>query len=407
MSAQRRIAYLDCSSGVSGDKLLGALLDVGSAEGSFTADHLRDVVAALSPEARVDVTRTRSHGISGTGLRVSAAGDSPHRGLAEIHAVLTSANLPERVAQAALLAFETLALAEARVHGVSPEAVHFHEVGAIDSIADIVGVCAGLDALDIEQLVAGPVAVGWGSTESAHGVLPVPAPATALLLAGVPITPGHAEGELTTPTGAVLLSTLASRFGPPPPMTVEHVGWGMGTREIGVPNVCQLLVGHPAENTARDAHPATGQPGQQPVVVLESNIDHLTAEELAYATEALRSMEPALDVWLTPILMKKGRAASTFSVLTDPASAGLLASAMMELTGTLGVRSVPAQRWCTEREIREVTTEWGVARVKIGAGRVRPEHDDVARIAREHSLSYAKVAEKIARLAGTESDAGS
>lgn len=410
MSGYGRVAYLDCSTGVSGDKLLGALLDVGTAEGCFTAGHLRDVVAALSPEARVEVTRGRSHGISATGLRVSATSDSPHRRLADIRALLAEAQLPERAAQAALRAFEALAAAEAQVHGVPAEDVHFHEVGAIDSIADIVGACAALDALGIRELVAGPVAVGWGTTESAHGTLPVPAPATALLLQGAPIVPGLAEGELTTPTGAALLTTLVSRFGPPPAMTVECAGWGMGTRDIGMPNVCQLLVGRSAASEG-DPLPAAEHPSlTQPVIVLESNIDHITAEELAYAAEMLRSMESALDVWLTPIVMKKGRAASTLSVLTHPAGAGRLAEAMMELTGTLGVRSVPAQRWCIEREIREVTTAWGIARVKIGAGRIRPEHDDVARIAQEHELPYATVAEEIARRVqaeiGAEPEAG-
>jgi pyridinium-3,5-bisthiocarboxylic acid mononucleotide nickel chelatase len=388
----RRIAYLDCSTGVSGDKFLGALLDAGAVRSEFTAEHLRATVAAIAPEAHVEVERTRSHGVSAVSVRVSADEQPPHRRWRDIEALIDGAALPDEVRSSALHAFEALAVAEAAVHDVALDDVHFHEVGAIDSIADIVGVCAGLHALGIELLVASPVAVGGGTVQTSHGVLPVPAPATATLLADVPVVGGPVPGELTTPTGAALLKGVVGRFGDLPPMTVDLAGRGAGTRDIGIPNVCQLLIG---EDTATAHAPSSST---EPVVLLETNIDHIPAEELAFAAEELLAAG-ALDVWQTPIVMKKGRSAVTLSVLCAPHSADELAARTIELTGSLGVRRHSIERTCAPREERRVDTPWGPARLKRGAGRTRPEHDDVARIAREHSLPYAFVAREIARLA--------
>jgi uncharacterized protein (TIGR00299 family) protein len=390
-----RIAYLDCSTGVSGDKFLGALLDAGSVSGDFTPEHLRAIVAGLAPEAVVTVERVLSHGVSATSVRVSSGGDPPHRHWGDIERLLVEAQtLDELIRAAALDAFARLAEAEADIHGVSLGKVHFHEVGAIDSIVDIVGVCAGVHALGIERLLASPIAVGSGTVTTSHGVLPVPAPATAALLRGVPTVPGAAAGELTTPTGAALIATLVSDFGAMPPLTADLLGYGTGTRDIGMPNICRLTVG---------AALATAATHLEPVVLLESNIDHLPPEELAFAAEELLSAG-ALDVWQTPIVMKKGRSAVMLSVLADPDAADSLAERFIALTGSLGVRRHGIERSCAPREIREVGTPWGAVRVKIGAGRVRPEHDDVARIAREQHLPYHAVGREIERLA-TEPDA--
>lgn len=391
MSA-RRIAYLDCSTGVSGDKFLGALLDAGTVRGDFTAEHLRETIAAITPEARVEVERVASHGISAVSVRVSADGEPPSRRWRDIEALIGGAALPDAVRSSALRAFEALAVAEAAVHGVALGDVHFHEVGAIDSIADIVGVCAGLHALGIELLVASPVAVGGGTVQTSHGVLPIPASATAGLLAGVPVVGGPVPGELTTPTGAALLKGLACDFGDLPPMMVDLTGRGAGTRDIGIPNVCQLFIG---EDTTTAHAPGSST---EPVVLLETNIDHIPAEELAFAAEELLAAG-ALDVWQTPIVMKKGRSAVTLSVLCAPDRADELTARVIELTGSLGVRRHTIERTCAPREERRVDTPWGPARVKVGAARLRPEHDDIARIAREHSLPYAFVAREIARLA--------
>lgn len=390
-----RIAYLDCSSGISGDKFLGALLDAGTASGEFTAEHLQATVTGIAPEAIVEVERVDSHGISATGVRIMARSDSPHRRWRDIETLLADAALPDEVRANALRTFEALAVAEAAVHGVDVADVHFHEVGAIDSIADVVGVCAGMHALGIGTLVATPVAVGSGTIESSHGLLPVPAPATAMLLAEAPAVGGPVVGELTTPTGAALLKGLSAHFGDMPQMLVAGVGRGAGTRDIGIPNVCQLMLGAaPDDGAAQDL-------GLETVVVLQTNIDHISAEELAHAAEQLLEAG-ALDVWQTPIVMKKGRAAIELGVLATPDDARRLTGLAIALTGSLGIRHQRMERTRANRESSEIATKWGPVRIKSGAGRVRPEHEDVARIAREHALDYAVVVHEILRTAEEE-----
>ncbi len=383
------IGYLDCSTGVSGDKFLGALLDAGTDGCRFTAEHLADIAAKLAPEARVVVERVSSRGVSAVGVRVAAEGQPHSRSWADIRASLNGAGLPAPVLERAIRAFGVLAEAEASVHGTSVDEVHFHEVGAIDSIIDMVGVCAGLHALGITSLLATPVAVGSGTVETSHGILPVPAPATALLLQGaeVPLVTGPSEGELTTPTGAALLAACVDGFSAMPPATILGIGYGAGTRDIGVPNVCRLLL---AELTPEVA-PAPDGSITESVALLETNLDHLSPEALAFAAEELLG-EGALDVWQTPIVMKKGRSAVLLSVLSADADMARMAGRVSELTGSLGVRVRMTQRVVVPREVIQVATEWGPVRVKVGAGRLRPEHDDVARIARETGRVYADVA---------------
>ncbi len=391
------IGYLDCSTGVSGDKLLGALLDAGTADGRFTAEDLAAIAAQLAPEARVVVERVSSRGVSALGVRV-LADEQPHsRSWSEIRTSIGAADLPAPVAEMALRAFGALAQAEATVHGTTVDDVHFHEVGAIDSIVDMVGACAGLHALGITSLLATPVAVGSGTVETSHGTLPVPAPATALLLqsAAVPVVTGPASGELTTPTGAALLAACVERFSAMPPLTITGIGYGAGTRDIGVPNVCRLILGQ--ESPVAHREPGDGL-AVESVAVLETNLDHLSPEELAFACEELLA-EGALDVWQTPVVMKKGRLAVVLSVLAAEADAPRLAARVSELTGSLGVRVRTAERFVAPREVLEVPTEWGVVRVKAGAGRLRPEHEDVARIARETGHSYADVARRATQAA--------
>jgi pyridinium-3,5-bisthiocarboxylic acid mononucleotide nickel chelatase len=383
------IGYLDCSTGISGDKFLGALLDAGTANGRFTAEHLAAIAAALAPEARVDVARVSSHGVSALGVRVSAEGQPHSRSWADIRASLYGAELPQPVLDRALLAFGTLAEAEAMVHAAAVDDVHFHEVGAIDSIVDMVGACAGLHALGITSLLATPVALGSGTVETSHGTLPVPAPATARLLhdSRVPTVHGPATGELTTPTGAALLSACVDGFSAMPPATIVGIGYGAGTRDIGVPNVCRLLLAEPTPV----ADPAQDGSITESVALLETNLDHLSPEALAFAAEELLG-EGALDVWQTPIVMKKGRSAVLLSVLAAENDMARMAARVSELTGSLGVRVRMTQRVVVPREVVEVATEWGPVRVKVGAGLLRPEHDDVARIARETGVDYAEVA---------------
>jgi uncharacterized protein (TIGR00299 family) protein len=263
-------------------------------------------------------------------------------------------------------------------------------------VLDIVGVVAGLDALGISDLICSTVATGGGTVVTDHGLLPVPAPATALLLLGVPTEHGPTAaggsplGELTTPTGAALVRVLASGFGTAPPMTPHSIGYGAGTRDIGVANVARLTVGEPP--------PAAIALETERVTLLETNLDHLAPEQASFVVDELLA-EGALDAWLTPIVMKKARAAVLLSVLALSEVADETAERIVQLTGTLGVRRSDIDRSIAEREIVEVDTAWGPACAKIGGGLVRPEHDDVARIAAEHSLPYGFVRDEIARLA--------
>ena len=397
------IAHLDCSSGVSGDKFLGALLDAGAETGAFTTTHLAELAGQLAPGAELCIEPVNSRGIAAVGVRVSTASVPAARRWSDIRTLLSSSAMPDAVRDRALAVFETLALAEARVHGTTADDVHFHEVGALDSIVDVVGVCAGLHALRVRRLVATPVAVGSGTVETSHGALPVPAPATALLLLGVPVAPGPRRpdgspvGELTTPTGAALVRTLADDFGACPAMTPARIGYGAGTRDIGSPNVCRVIIGEPATTTP--------ELERGRIVLLETNLDHLSPEAAAVACEELLA-EGALDVWQAPVTMKKGRAAFVLSVICTPEAADSTAERIVALTGTLGVRRIDLPRYVAERTEKTIDTRHGRVRVKIGPDgaepRVRPSHDDIARIARERGLLYREVADELLEAAFDE-----
>lgn len=405
------IAHLDCTTGVSGDKLLGALLAVGEQTGTFTALDLTRLAASLVPEATVEVTPVISRGVTATGVRVTATDQPHHRTMVDIRALIEHATLPDTVRTTALRVFEELAAAEAKVHGCPPDEVHFHEVGALDSVVDVVGACAGVAALGIEQLTASVIATGWGDVETSHGTLAVPAPATALLLLGIPTAPGpaprdgSAPGELTTPTGAALVRVLAGGFGPQAPMTARFSGHGAGARDVGHPNVCRLTLGDApaASEGAADAGAAGGT--REPVVLLETNLDHLSPEAVAYACEELLGTG-ALDVWTTPVTMKKGRSALVVSVLCRPTDADGLTASFHELTGTLGVRVSELTRSVVDREVVTVHTEWGSVRYKRGAGRSRPEHDDVADVARRTGRPYDAVARELSDAGASEATRG-
>jgi uncharacterized protein (TIGR00299 family) protein len=372
------IAYLDCATGVSGDKLLAAFVDAG-----VDGDAVAERVASLGLDASLTFEKVSRGGVAGTSAMVRFPAEQPPRTWRDIRALLREAPLAEGPRRVALEAFGLLAEAEAQVHDTPVEDVHFHELGAVDTIVDIVGVAVAFGMLGVRELVCSPVALGAGTVETAHGTLPVPAPATARLLAGVPSVAGPPEGELTTPTGAALVRVLATGFGPMPAMTPRSVGFGAGTRELSVPNLLRLFLGEISET-----------PGTDRVAVLETAVDHLTAEELAYVCDSLAD-RGAIDVWRTPIVMKKGRAAVEITVLAAEQDADPLAALVMELTGTLGVRTRIAQRRVAEREARTVDTSLGPVRVKVahiaGTTRIRPEHDDCALIAERTGMPIDRV----------------
>ncbi len=378
--------YLDCFSGVSGDKFLGALVDAG-----LSLDRLRERLAGLAMGewslAAEDVTRG---GLRATRISVNVAGQQPPRSWPEIEALVNGSAISQPALDGALRAFRLLAEAEAKVHGVPLEVVHFHEVGAVDSIVDVVGVAVGLEELGITDLWASPVCTGFGTVPTEHGVLPVPAPATAELLLGVPTYGGCAEGEMTTPTGAALVRAFVSRFGPSPAGAGTAIGYGAGSRDPAVPNVLRLTV-YPPDAAREDL---------EQVTVLESVIDHISPEQLASALELVLEAG-ALDVWQSPVVMKKGRLGSAVTIISTPDDASRLSDELMRQTGTLGVRRTPTWRSVAPRHEEVVDTTLGEVRVKVGgtpeAERARPESDEVARIARETGAAVRRVAERLAR----------
>jgi uncharacterized protein (TIGR00299 family) protein len=379
-------AYLDCFSGVSGDKFLGALVGAG-----LSVETLRERLAGLDlPGWALGAEQVTRSGLSGTLVTVLAEPGQPSRDWAAIRALIDGSRLEPAVRDSALRTFALLAQAEADAHGVEVERVHFHEVGAVDSIVDIVGAAIGMRELGIEELWASPVRVGHGTVLTSHGELPVPAPATARLLHGVPIYAGDQPGEMTTPTGAALLAAFVTRYAPMPPMRTTADGYGAGSREVpGVPNVLRLSLGE-RELGGGDLHE---------VALLETAVDHITPEHLAAAIELLLE-DGALDAFAEPVSMKKGRLGSAVTVIAEPHDAERLTAALMLHTGTLGVRRALTWRSVAPRRSATMETSLGAVRVKVGGEgaslRVRPENDDVVRIARETGLPVDVVARKLA-----------
>ncbi len=370
------IGWVDASAGASGDMLLGALLGAGA-----PLEVISEAVAAVAPEhVSLRAEAVLRDGFAATRCHVVVADSSTHRAWPDVSDLLTAADLPEPVRDRALRVFERLAVAEAAVHGSAPADVHFHEVGALDAIADVVGVCAGIEHLGLSRLVVSPVAVGSGRVRGAHGDLPVPPPAVAELLRGVPSLagPGGDVGELCTPTGAALLSTLATSYGGQPAMSVTTVGVGAGGRDpAGRANVLRLLVGEAVDLVAAS--------GAAPLL-LEANIDDLDPRLWPEVLAALL-LAGASDAWLTPILMKKGRPAHTLSALVAAGRADAVRTAMFEQTSTIGLREIAIGKTALERCTRTVEVDGFEVRVKLALheGRVvnsQPEYDDVARAAK-------------------------
>jgi len=367
-AATTTTAWFHCFSGIAGDMALGSLVDAGA-----DLDEVRALCERLPMAGWALVAEpTMRSGIGATKIHVLAEETSVVRTAGHIVGLVEEARLPDRVRRRALATFHALAQAEGHLHRRPPEQVHFHEVGGIDAIIDVVGTCAALEVLGIDEVVVSPVANGIGMTRSAHGLIPVPAPATLELLRGAPTYALDIPVELTTPTGAALAASLASEFGPMPAMVIEATGFGAGDADLGDrPNLLQVVLGQ---------RQAAHEPGQ-PVVLLEVNVDDATGEVLAHTIAALLDAG-AHDAWVTPILMKKGRPAHTVSALGDPSLAAALASVLTAETGSLGVRGQTMERWPASRLASDVTVDGFPVRIKVGPGRVKVEHDDAVRVAR-------------------------
>jgi len=402
------VGWLDTASGVSGDMLLGALVDAG-----VPLPAVQEAVDAVSPApVRLRTEVVRRGGLRALRVHVERDGlpaETPaaeDRTWADVRALLDAAPLAEPVRDRALSTFERLAAAEAAVHGTDPDQVHFHEVGALDAIADVVGVCAGLHALGLDELGCAPVAVGGGTVDTGHGRLPVPVPAVASLLTGVPTLGGPVDAELATPTGAALLVAAVGSWGAQPAMRVEAVGVGAGSRDYrGHPNVLRLLVGTaaataaPAPVTQQPAQQTSQQPAQQPTggpapgarpLLLQTNVDDL--DPRLWPGVLARLIEAgASDAWLTPILMKKGRPAHTLSVLVRPATRAVVEQVVFAETTTIGLRVQEVDKVALDRSELVVQVHGHPVRIKTATHEgqvvnVQPEYDDVLAVARETGL---------------------
>jgi uncharacterized protein (TIGR00299 family) protein len=374
-------AWFHCFAGIAGDMALGSLIDAGADVGEVRALLDRLPLAGWSME----VEPVMRGGIGATKVHVVAVETAVVRTYAHITGLVDEARLPERVRNRAQATFAALADAEGHLHRRPVAQVHFHEVGGVDAVIDVVGTCAALEVLGVDTVWSSPVANGTGMVRSAHGMLPVPAPAVVELLRGAPTYGRDLPYELTTPTGAALLAATVTGWGPLPPMEVAASGFGAGTRDMeGLPNLLQVVLGE-----ARPVATARPEPGQ-PVVQLEVNVDDVTGETLAHAIAALLDAG-AHDAWVTPIVMKKGRPAHTVSALADTALADQVAAVLVAETGSLGVRGETLQRGPSARVDGQVEVQGVPVRVKVGAGRVKVEHDDAARAARRTGLPLREV----------------
>ena len=386
-----RVAHFDCFSGISGDMVLGAVIAAG-----VSPDPIRAALDSLGLPIKLDVERVKRCGFAATKATVEAPDQEDYRFLPDIEAIVARGDLSERQRELALAIFRKLAHAEAAAHGMPLERVHFHEVGALDSIADIVGAAVGLDLLGVERFTSSPVPTGTGTVKGAHGVMPVPTPGTAELLKGVPLAPSTVKFELTTPTGAAILTTVVSEFTASPAMTVEAIGHGAGTKDfLDAPNILRLFVGeaqkaHPSRRVGFDA------PGESDLVwVLETNLDDAAPEVVGYAVERLFAAG-ALDVFTVPIQMKKGRPGVLLTVIAEEEMVGELEAVLFRETATFGVRRYKAERTKLQREAVEVQTPWGPVKAKRGWRAdgfevVTPEYEDCARVARAHGVPLREV----------------
>ena len=376
-----RAAYLDCFSGISGNMFLGALVDAGLPEAV-----LRDAIARIDLKGfSIKIKPVDKWGIRATHLDVDLTSKHHHRGLSDITKLIRAAELPDAVKEKACLVFERLGRAEAKVHGMPLEKVHFHEVGAVDAIIDIVGTVFGFHYLGVERIYCSPLRVGRGFVKAAHGIMPIPAPATAELLHGIPWYPGDIDKELVTPTGAALVAELCCGFGDRPGgFLAETTAYGAGTWDLVIPNVMRLSLGTLPEQKSSDE-----------MWLLEANVDDSTPEVIAYAIDKLLTAG-AVDAWITPIIMKKGRPAFLLSALCTEINKTAVEDVVFAETSSIGVRWQQIRRTVADRSMVDVQTEWGTVGVKVAERdgqviNVAPEFGDCRHLAEKSGAPLKKI----------------
>jgi uncharacterized protein (TIGR00299 family) protein len=392
----KRILYYDCFAGISGDMHMGALVDLG-----VDPSYLEKELVKLGVDGfKLKIERDSRQGIHGT--KVSVVIENPenekHRHLHHIEELINGSSLSDSIKRKSLAIFDRVAEAEARVHQISKEKVHFHEVGALDSIADIVGAAVCQEYLDVEEVHAGPVQLGGGTVVCAHGTMPVPAPATAEILKGIPVKSGLVQYEATTPTGAAILAATVDQFATSASMTILKTGYGIGQRDGSIPNVLRVHLAEleispvPSESVWQDVE-------MEEAVVLECNLDDMNPEWYPHVASMLFDAG-ASDVFLTPVIMKKSRPAHLFSVLCPVTHAVRMKEILFRETSTIGLREYPVQKSMLRREVIKVSTRYGEVPVKRSyfQGRVvndKPEFEICRQLAREHGISLEEIRKEV------------
>jgi uncharacterized protein (TIGR00299 family) protein len=379
-----KLAYFDCFSGISGDMTLGALVDAGC-----DLALLRSGLEGLQiPSWTISAEKVRKNGMSATFVRVTAEDQTKHRSLSAILEMFDKSQLSNSVRKNAAAIFRRLGEAEASVHDVPLEKIHFHEVGAVDAIVDIVGACLGFEAVGIQKFACSPLNVGGGTAKMAHGILPVPAPATANLLQGKPTYSDGVQRELVTPTGAAIVATLCDTFGPQPAMSVASIGYGAGSADLeGQPNVLRIMIGEAAEKAVPSF--------DEEISVIEANLDDMNPQIYGYFQEKALAAG-ALDVYTTPVQMKKNRPGTLLTLLCKPQDANALMSLIFAETTTFGARAYSAQRRTLPREFVNVHTQYGDVRIKLSRvnghiQHVAPEFEDCRKLAMEKNVPLQRV----------------
>jgi pyridinium-3,5-bisthiocarboxylic acid mononucleotide nickel chelatase len=385
-----KIAYFDCISGASGDMIIASLLDAGLAE-----DALRAGLAGLNiGNYEINIRRVVKNGINSTKFDVQVPHDLPERHLEDIRALISSSTITDPIREKAQAMFARLGEVEAEIHATSPDQVHLHELGGVDTLVDVFGTLIGLEALGIEKVYSSPLPLGRGFVQSAHGLLPLPAPATVSLLKGVPVYGAPIESELVTPTGALLLTSLASGFSSIPEMKLSSVGYGAGGRDFPIPNLLRVFIGEQEE----DEHIIVDR-----LALLETNIDDLNPEIYDYLFSRLFT-SGALDVFLSAIQMKKNRPGTMLHILCRPEDIPAMTAILFAETSTLGIRQNFVTRYALERSIRTVETPYGPVRVKVaylgeGYRLASPEYEDCRRLAEENQVPLRTIYRIVERLA--------
>ncbi len=385
-----RTLYVECRMGIAGDMLMGALYELLDDDGR--KDFVRAINNAGIPGVKVEAQESIKCGVKGTHMEVRIFGEtedhhdhSHGHGIEDIEKIIKSLKLSQGVKEKALQVYERIAQAEAAVHGEKPEHIHFHEVGSLDAVADVTGCCLLMEMLGADKVIFSPVNTGSGTVHCAHGILPVPAPATALLLKGIPVYNNEIESELCTPTGAALAGAFADEFGSMPLMNISQIGYGMGTKDFSQANCVRAMLGESEKKDGR-------------VVELAANIDDMTGEEIGFAAEMMTEAG-ALDVYTQPIYMKKSRPAVKLCVITSPEEADRMAKLFFRYTTTLGIRKYTCDRHELNRhsEIRETAEGYISYKVSEGFGKKneKPEYEELADIARKEKISLRKAYERL------------